>query len=73
MKFKYRARASSSEMVEGTVEADDQKSALSQLRGVGMIVINLNAQGGGSSQSQNYFQFISVLAITSPNSFSAFL
>ena len=52
MKFKYRARASSGEMVEGTVEADDQKSALSQLRGEGMIVINLNAQGGGSSQSQ---------------------
>ena len=51
MKFKYRARASSGEMVEGTVEADDQKSALNTLRGQGMIVVNLNAQGGGSSRS----------------------
>ncbi len=51
MKFKYRARASSGEMVEGTVDADDQRSALNQLRNEGMIVINLNAQGGGSSLS----------------------
>ena len=53
MRFKYRARASSGEMVEGFVDADDQKSALNNLRGQGMIVVNLNAQGSaGRSQSQ---------------------
>lgn len=50
MKFKYRARASSGEMVEGTIDADDQKSALNNLRGQGMIVIALNAQSSSSPQ-----------------------
>ncbi|MBR1657194.1 MAG: type II secretion system F family protein [Synergistaceae bacterium] len=45
MNFKYRARASDGEIVEGYVDADDQKEALNTLRGRGMIVINLNAQG----------------------------
>ena len=49
MNFKYRARASTGEMVEGYVEAGDQKSALDNLRGQGMIVVALNAQSGGHS------------------------
>ncbi|MBQ4401687.1 MAG: type II secretion system F family protein, partial [Synergistaceae bacterium] len=53
MNFKYRARASNGEMVEGNVEASDQKSALENLRGQGMIVVNLTAQGGGRSSSQS--------------------
>ena len=54
MNFKYRARASSGEMVEGFVEAEDQKSALNSLRAQGMIVVNLNAQSGkGHSPSQS--------------------
>ena len=52
MNFKYRARAADGEMVEGYVEASDQRSALDNLRSKGMIVINLNSQGGGSSPSQ---------------------
>ena len=51
MNFKYRARASDGEIVEGYVDASDQKRALEQLRGRGMIVINLNAQGGGKSST----------------------
>ena len=47
MKFKYRAKALSGEMVEGVVDADTQKSALDSLRTQGMIVINLTQQGGG--------------------------
>ena len=54
MKFKYRARASNGEMIEDFVDAEDQKEALSILRNKGMIVINLNAQGGKvSSQSSS--------------------
>ena len=53
MNFKYRARASNGEMVEGNVEASDQKSALENLRGQGMIVVNLTAQGGRRSSSQS--------------------
>ena len=49
MNFKYRARAVDGEMVEGHVDAPDQKSALDTLRSRGMIVINLNAQGGQAS------------------------
>ncbi len=44
MNFKYRARASDGEIVEGYIDAGDQKQALESLRGRGMIVINLNAQ-----------------------------
>ena len=62
MNFKYRARTSDGQIVEGYTEADDQKQALSNLRSRGMIVINLNAQnfsasgattkkGGGSLKS----------------------
>lgn len=49
MNFKYRARAADGKMVEGFVDADDQKSALENLRSQGMIVVNLNAQGSHSS------------------------
>lgn len=51
MNFKYRARASDGEIVEGYVEADEQKQALETLRGRGMIVINLNAQSSRSAKS----------------------
>lgn len=44
MNFKYRARASDGEIVEGYIEADEQRQALESLRSRGMIVINLNAQ-----------------------------
>ena len=51
MNFKYRARASDGEIVEGYIEADEQKQALEALRGRGMIVINLNAQSSRSAKS----------------------
>ena len=51
MNFKYRARAVDGEMVEGYVDADDQKTALDTLRGRGMIVINLNAQGSTQTKT----------------------
>lgn len=44
MNFKYRARTSGGEIVEGYTEADDQREALESLRSRGMTVINLNAQ-----------------------------
>lgn len=44
MNFKYRARTSTGEIVEGFTEADNQREALESLRGRGMIVISLNAQ-----------------------------
>lgn len=47
MKFKYRARTSDGEMIEDFIDAEDQKDALTNLRNRGMIVINMNAQGGG--------------------------
>ncbi len=53
MNFKYRARASDGEMVEGYVDANTQKEALDTLRARGMIVINLNAQGGSQSLSSS--------------------
>lgn len=43
MNFKYRARATDGEIIEGWIEAEEQKQALEALRGRGMIVINLNA------------------------------
>ena len=49
MNFKYRAKASDGEIVEGWIEADEQKQALASLRSRGMIVINLNAQAGFTS------------------------
>ena len=51
MNFKYRARASDGQIIEDYIDADDQKSALDALRGRGMIVINLSAQGGRVSSS----------------------
>ncbi|MBQ3402081.1 MAG: type II secretion system F family protein [Synergistaceae bacterium] len=51
MNFKYRARASDGTISEGSIESDTQKTALDMLRNRGMIVISLNAQGGGRSAS----------------------
>ena len=51
MNFKYRARASDGEMIEDFIDAEDQKEALGILRNRGMIVINLNAQGGKAAAS----------------------
>ncbi|MBQ7220309.1 MAG: type II secretion system F family protein [Synergistaceae bacterium] len=45
MNFKYRARSSDGEIIEGWIEAADQKAALESLRSRGMIVINLTVQG----------------------------
>ncbi len=47
MRFKYRARTADGEMIEDFIDSDDQKTALSELRNRGMIVINLNEQGAG--------------------------
>lgn len=47
MRFKYRARTADGEMIEDFIDSDDQKTALSDLRNRGMIVINLNEQGAG--------------------------
>lgn len=52
MNFKYRARASDGEMIEGYIEADSQKSALESLKNRGMIVINLNAQKDNAAFNQ---------------------
>lgn len=54
MNFKYRARASDGEIVEGYIDANEQKEALDSLRGRGMIVINLNAQSSRSSSSRSH-------------------
>ena len=43
--FKYRARSSDGQIIESTIDAVDQSSALSALKGMGMIVINLTATG----------------------------
>ena len=51
MNFKYRAKASDGEIIEGWIEADEQKQALESLRNRGMIVINLNAQAGLSTST----------------------
>lgn len=53
MNFKYRARTSDGEIVEGYIDANEQKEALDSLRGRGMIVINLNAQSSRSSSSRS--------------------
>ncbi|MBR0035929.1 MAG: type II secretion system F family protein, partial [Synergistaceae bacterium] len=45
MNFKYRAKSPDGEIMEGWIEANDQKQALSSLRSRGMIVINLNQAG----------------------------
>ncbi|MBQ7155063.1 MAG: type II secretion system F family protein [Synergistaceae bacterium] len=44
MNFKYRARNSDGQILEGFTEAASQKDALSSLRSRGMVVINLAAQ-----------------------------
>ena len=49
MLFKYRARSSSGEIVENTIEAADQQSAIDALKSTGMLVINLTAQGSSKS------------------------
>ncbi len=41
MVFKYRARSSSGEMVENTIEANDQQSAIAALKSTGLLVISL--------------------------------
>ena len=56
MNFKYRARTSDGEMIEDHINANDQKEALSILRNRGMIVINLSAQGGKSSEKSSSTQ-----------------
>ena len=52
MNFKYRARNSDGEIMEGWVEADDQKKALESLRNRRMIVINLPEQTGFSGTAK---------------------
>ena len=49
MRFKYRARASSGDIVEDYVDADDQKQALDTLKLKGMVVIRLEAHGHSSA------------------------
>ena len=49
MNFKYRARASDGQITEGYIDAADQKNALENLKNMGMMVINLNAQGKSKS------------------------
>ena len=48
MNFKYRAKASDGEIVEGYVDADDQKRALEALRGRGSLH---SGSGSGSGKS----------------------
>lgn len=43
MNFKYRAKVSSGEIVEGYAEADTQREALESLKNRGMTVISLNS------------------------------
>ena len=43
MNFKYKARSGNGEILEGYIEAEDQKGALNLLKNRGLIVINLNA------------------------------
>ena len=48
MIFKYRARTPNGQIIEGNVEADDQKAALDSLKSQGMLVIGLTPQGGAT-------------------------
>ena len=69
MNFKYRAKSPDGEIMEGWIEANDQKQALSSLRNRGMIVINLTAQGNvteprsksGKKKSGGKFSLQSIL------------
>ncbi|MBQ7594588.1 MAG: type II secretion system F family protein [Synergistaceae bacterium] len=61
MNFKYRARASDGEIIEGYVEGDDQRSALNSLKNRGLIVINLNAQSQGSRSGKGKSSLKSIL------------
>ena len=45
MIFKYRARSPEGQIVESTIDASDQTTALNTLKGMGMIVINLTSTG----------------------------
>lgn len=59
MNFKYRARSSDGQIIEGFVDADSQKEALNSLRSRSMIVINLTEHGlssGGSAKSKGKSQ-----------------
>ncbi|MBQ3645157.1 MAG: type II secretion system F family protein [Synergistaceae bacterium] len=50
MNFKYRARASSGDIHEGIVQAEDQSGALHQLRGTGYLVISLTPIGDAKTK-----------------------
>ena len=48
MNFKYRGRDAGGSVVEGQVEAESQGMALEALRQRGVVVLSMNASGGGA-------------------------
>ncbi len=56
MVFKYRARSSTGEIVENTIDAVDQQQAIMQLKAMGMLVINLNSDAKAKPSSGGFFK-----------------
>jgi len=56
MVFKYRARSSTGEIVENTIDAVDQQQAIMQLKAMGMLVINLNSDAKAKPSSGVFFK-----------------
>lgn len=55
MAFKYRARSSSGEIVENTIEAADQQQAVLKLKSMGMLVISLTDNSAPKKSSSGLF------------------
>ena len=49
MKYNYRARSQDGQIVEGSIEADTQKEAVSQLKNKGLMVISLSINSAKGS------------------------
>lgn len=56
MVFKYRARSSTGEIVENTIDAVDQQQAIMQLKAMGMLVINLTSDAKVKPSSGGFFK-----------------
>ena len=48
MNFRYRGRDAGGSVVEGQLEAENQGMAMEALRQRGVVVLSMNASGGGA-------------------------
>ena len=51
MNFRYRGRDAGGSVVEGQVEAENQGMAMEALRQRGVVVLSMNAGGGGGARA----------------------